>query len=184
MIKEHIYDAAHSGDVKEVSAWLTAHPEKLDAEISDGFTLLHVASAFGQVQLVSYLLDRNAKVNVNATNLTRATPLHLATLYINDETAARIVDRLIANGAELNAPQNGGQTALHHAVARGSKPVVETLIHAGADPMLKDNQGRCAMDLSTGDSAMPRYAPKCTRVLEVRCARDLETAARLLLALR
>ena len=36
----------------------------------------------------------------------------------------------------------------------------------------------------TGDSAMPRYAPKCTRVLEVRCARDLEEAARLLLALR
>ena len=36
----------------------------------------------------------------------------------------------------------------------------------------------------TGDSAMPRYAPKCTRVLEVRCARDLEDAARLLLTLR
>jgi hypothetical protein len=37
---------------------------------------------------------------------------------------------------------------------------------------------------ATGDSAMPRYAPKCTRVLEVRCARDLEDAARLLLAIR
>lgn len=37
---------------------------------------------------------------------------------------------------------------------------------------------------ATGDSAMPRYAPKCTRVLEVRCARDLETAARLMLSLR
>ena len=37
---------------------------------------------------------------------------------------------------------------------------------------------------ATGDSAMPRYAPKCTDVLEVRCARDLEHAARLLLASR
>lgn len=37
---------------------------------------------------------------------------------------------------------------------------------------------------ASGDSAMPRYAPKCTRVLEVRSARDLEEAARLLLALR
>jgi uncharacterized protein len=37
---------------------------------------------------------------------------------------------------------------------------------------------------ATGDSAMPRYAPKCTHVLEVRCARDLEDAARLLVALR
>jgi uncharacterized protein len=37
---------------------------------------------------------------------------------------------------------------------------------------------------ATGDSAMPRYAPKCTHVLEVRCARDLEDAARLLVTLR
>jgi len=37
---------------------------------------------------------------------------------------------------------------------------------------------------ATGDSAMPRYAPKCTKVLEVRSARDLEDAARLLLSLR
>ncbi len=37
---------------------------------------------------------------------------------------------------------------------------------------------------ASGDSAMSRYAPKCTRVLEVRCARDLEDAARVFLALR
>ena len=33
-----------------------------------------------------------------------------------------------------------------------------------------------------GDSAMPLYAPKCTAVLEVRCAADLEQAARTLVA--
>lgn len=37
---------------------------------------------------------------------------------------------------------------------------------------------------ATGDSAMTRYAPKCTRTLEVRSARDLENAARLLVTLR
>lgn len=35
-----------------------------------------------------------------------------------------------------------------------------------------------------GDSAMRDYAPKCTSVLEVRSARDLEDAARLLVSLR
>jgi uncharacterized protein len=39
-------------------------------------------------------------------------------------------------------------------------------------------------DWQVGDSAMSRYAPKCTQVLEVRCARDLETAARALVARR
>lgn len=37
---------------------------------------------------------------------------------------------------------------------------------------------------AVGDSAMSRYAPRCTRVLEVRSARDLEDAARLLVGLR
>lgn len=37
---------------------------------------------------------------------------------------------------------------------------------------------------AVGDSAMPRYAPRCTKVLEVRSARDLEDAARLLVTLR
>lgn len=35
-------------------------------------------------------------------------------------------------------------------------------------------------DWQVGDSAMNRYAPRCTKVLEVRCARDLEIAARTL----
>ncbi len=35
-----------------------------------------------------------------------------------------------------------------------------------------------------GDSAMARYEPKCDAVLEVRCARDLEVAAREILARR
>jgi uncharacterized protein with von Willebrand factor type A (vWA) domain len=37
---------------------------------------------------------------------------------------------------------------------------------------------------SLGDSAMPRYAPKCTEVFEVRSARDLEDAARAIVARR
>jgi len=35
-----------------------------------------------------------------------------------------------------------------------------------------------------GDSAMPRYAPKCTSVFEVRSARDLEDAGRALVMRR
>jgi hypothetical protein len=34
---------------------------------------------------------------------------------------------------------------------------------------------------ATGDSAMLRYAPRCSAVLEVRTARELEEAARTLL---
>jgi uncharacterized protein len=37
---------------------------------------------------------------------------------------------------------------------------------------------------ATGDSAMPRYERSCTKVLEVRTARELEEAARTMIALR
>ena len=165
MIKNQIYDAAHVGDVKEVEAWLTKNPSDLNSNISDGLSLLHIAAAFGQEQLVSHLLDRGALVNKNAENQTNETPLHLATLYRDDETASRVVDRLIANGAELNAPQRGGQTALHHAVARGSKPIVETLVLAGADPMLKDQMGRSPIDLAKFDEDIKALLKKSTKLV-------------------
>jgi ankyrin repeat protein len=149
-----VYDAAHVGDVDGVKAWLTKNIDKLNGDVSDGLSLLHIAAAFGQEQLVSFLLDRNALVNVNAKNSTQETPLHLAVLFRDEDTASRVADRLIANGAELNAPQKGGQTPLHHAVARGSKTIVETLIQAGGDPMIKDHQGRSPMDLANGDEPM------------------------------
>lgn len=148
MIDNPIYDAAHSGEVAKVEAWLKTNRDQLNAVIADGFTLLHVACAFGQEQLVSHLLDRGALVNANAQNQAQETPLHLAAVYRETDVAARICDRLIANGAELNVKQVGGQTPLHHAVARGSKQVTETLILAGADPFLKDDQGKTAMDMA------------------------------------
>jgi uncharacterized protein len=160
MIENSIYHAAHNGDVAKVEAWLNAHRDQLNAEISDGFNLLHIASAFGQEQLVAHLLDRGALVNANATNQARETSLHLATMFRDHEVAARIVDRLIANGAELNAKQVGGQTPLHHAVGRESKAVTETLIMAGADPFLKDDQGKSAMDLAQGNDDLKAILKK------------------------
>lgn len=160
-----LYDAAHVGDVNEIKSYLSKNFESLNSEVSDGLTLLHIAAAFGQEELVAFLLDRGALVNKNAGNTARETPLHLAVLFRDEETAARVADRLIANGAELNAPQNGGQTALHHAVARGSKSIVETLIRAGADPMLKDQNGLSPMDLAQHDDALKAVLRQSTKLV-------------------
>lgn len=161
MIDKSIYDAAHNGDVDKVEEWLKTHRDQLSQPISDGFTLLHVASAFGRERLVAHLLDLGAIVNADAKNDARETPLHLAVVHRDGAVAARIADRLIANGAELNARQAGGLTPLHHAVSRAlnpemtaSKTVVEILILAGADPFLKDDQGKSAMSLVNESDAM------------------------------
>jgi uncharacterized protein len=148
MIETTVYDPAHKGDIARVEAWLSEHADEINHPVSDGFSLMHVACMFGQRNLVTYLLGRHALVNLNADNKSKATPLHLATAYREEVTAAAIAEKLIEHGAELNAKDADGQTPLHHAVARSSQLLVATLIEAGADPYMKDAQGRSPVDLA------------------------------------
>ncbi len=148
MIDSPVYDPAHEGDVSKVEDWLKAHPGSINHSISDGFSLLHVACAFGRAELVTHLIGRGALVNQNADNASHATPLHLAVAHRDDEVAVGIVRELVEFGAELNSHDSNKETPLHHAVARGSLLLVETLIEAGADPYLKDSHGRSPADLA------------------------------------
>ena len=148
MIENQIYDAAHSGDLEKVRVWLEQHPDRLNSEVSDGYNLLHIACAFGHPALVSFLLGRMALVNVNAANSSQATPLHLATAFRDEAVACAIAEELVANGAELNAKQADGTTPLHHAISRGAARLTARLVEAGADPHLKDAQGRTSAQLA------------------------------------
>ena len=148
MITSEVYDHAHSGDVTRVAQWLEKNPDSLNTPVSDGFNALHVACLFGHEPLVRHLVSRGALVNIDADNDSRATPLHLAVSFRDEKIAASIAQYLIDHGAELNAMQKGGQTPLHHAVARGSTLLVDLLIEAGGDPFLADDQGRSPADLA------------------------------------
>lgn len=48
---------------------------------------------------------------------------------------------LLQHGANPNAADHTGQTALHWAAVRGSLPVLETLLRHNADPDAHDNRG-------------------------------------------
>jgi ankyrin repeat protein len=51
----------------------------------------------------------------------------------------------IEKGADVNAVDRGGGTALHQAVVSQSLPVVEVLLAAGADVSVADSSGRTAL---------------------------------------
>lgn len=148
MITSEAYDFAHSGDVSKVGQWLEKNPDSLNVPVSDGYNLLHVASLFGHEPLVRFLLGKGALVNIDADNDSRATPLHLAIAFRDEKIAAAIAQLLIDHGAELNAMQKGGQTPLHHAVARGSVLLTNLLIEAGSDPFLTDELERSPADVA------------------------------------
>lgn len=150
MIESGLYDLVHEGEEEKVREWLDRKPEDINAPVGDGYAPLHVACIFGREALVHFLLDRRALVNLNAMNASRTTPLHLAVGYRGERIARRMARVLIENGAELNGRQAGGQTPLHHAVARGSVDIVRTLVASGADPFLKDDNDLSPMDLARG----------------------------------
>jgi len=58
----------------------------------------------------------------------------------------RAVAALLGRGADVNESTSGGQTALILAVIFGHTHIVRLLVHAGADPQLRDNLGLNAIE--------------------------------------
>ena len=70
------------------------------------WTPLHLAAGFGRLNVVKYLVSRNADLNVLTQE--NDTPLQLATRYAHIKT----VNYLLGNGADINVT-NPGPFALH-----------------------------------------------------------------------
>lgn len=92
---------------------------------------LHVFAAVGKAQIVRYFLQRG--VSPRETDASGRTPLHALVSSGNREQRAmiEIVDMLAANGADVNARDRSGLTALNFA---GATPeVARRLTELGAD---------------------------------------------------
>ena len=61
------------------------------------------------------------------------------------------VERLLKAGADVNAKNNDGWTALMKASENGRKEVVEMLINAGADVNAKNNDGKTRSEEHTSE---------------------------------
>jgi ankyrin repeat protein len=92
------------------------------------FTPLHMVALSGSPEFVKALLDAGASVNVSEAR--GLTPLMLA--VATDRQNLDIIRMLIAQGADLNARNKDGETALDLARKFHSKPVIEILRRAGA----------------------------------------------------
>ena len=73
--------------------------------------------------------------------------LHWATWKRHAESLCRL---LIAHGADINATDLGGQTALHVAAANGKATAVRVLLASGVDPNIVDGENKTALDWAFG----------------------------------
>lgn len=139
-----IFDAAAVGNVGAVRTLLSTDRASVDDRGPDGYTALHFAACFGQLEMSRLLLGRGADPNAVALNETRETPLHSAVAAKHRDTAGL----LLALGASPNVLRRGGWTPLHTAARDGDQAIVDMLVLRGADPNRAGDDGKTAIDLA------------------------------------
>ncbi len=140
-----VYEAAMVGDLAKVREELSADPTLVNRYAPDGFHLLGLAAFFSHPEIVDFLIEAGADVSQAANNPMKVTALHAAA----SARQTGIVAKLLANGANANARQQGGWTALHGAAASGIEDMVRVLLSHGADPSIRNDDGLLAKDLAT-----------------------------------
>lgn len=139
-----VFEAAAVGDPGKLELALKEDPESIRAFSADGFTALHFAAFFGRRLPANLLVLAGADVNAEARNNMRVRPIHSAVAG-PDPMMAEI---LLAMGADVNAQQEGGFTALHAAAKSGNTKLVDLLLRADADPRVASADGQTAADLA------------------------------------
>lgn len=175
--RDNIWWAASKGNKETVTYWVTKDKSLLSEwDIKFGATVLHWAVKRGHPEIVTYLLESEADVNIldkqNKTPLYWApdentvqllinrgacvdcqdtngkTPLH----WITDE---KIVPLLIRAGADVDAKDNEGKNALQWAAGTGHHKVAQALIKAGSDINARDESGKTALHIAVQAGDLP-----------------------------
>jgi ankyrin repeat protein len=144
----NLWEAAALGRVSEVDAILDTDPDLLNGFSHDGFTPLQMASYFGQPEVVSALLARGADVTPASRNPMKVTALHAAAAHHREAQAEAIAAMLLERGADVNAVQEGGFTALHAAAQNGYASMARRLLDAGARSAAETSKGQTALDFA------------------------------------
>jgi ankyrin repeat protein len=105
------------------------------------------ATKESRLEVVRLLLSHGADVNERGRS---GGPFHVTPLMLG-ATLGRvaIVAELIHAGAQVDAQDEEGFTALHHAAARGHRGVVESLIAARADVHARSAAGETPLMLAS-----------------------------------
>jgi ankyrin repeat protein len=123
-----LYRATRATDLQTVQALLAKGADPMRAA-RDGSTPMMVAAGFGQ---------RAAAADDEFTDAgPRADPLDLIKLFVE-------------KGADVNAVNNTGSSALHYAAQQGNEKMIEYLMAQGAKTDIKNKQGRTPAELARG----------------------------------
>ncbi|XP_054993413.1 ankyrin-3 isoform X8 [Sorex araneus] len=145
-----LHIAARKDDTK-AAALLLQNDNNADVEskmvvnrtTESGFTPLHIAAHYGNINVATLLLNRAAAVDFTARN--DITPLHVASKRGN----ANMVKLLLDRGAKIDAKTRDGLTPLHCGARSGHEQVVEMLLDRSAPILSKTKNGLSPLHMAT-----------------------------------
>ncbi|XP_008435581.1 ankyrin-3-like isoform X19 [Poecilia reticulata] len=145
-----LHIAARKDDTKAAALLLQSdHNADIESKMmvnrttESGFTPLHIASHYGNINVATLLLNRGAAVDFKARN--DITPLHVASKRGN----TNMVRLLLERGARIDARTKDGLTPLHCGARSGHEQVVEMLLNRGAPLMSKTKNGLSPLHMAT-----------------------------------
>ncbi len=141
-----IFEAATIDRPADVRALLARDPSLATAFSADGFTALHFAAYFGATNAIPALLQGRAGIESVTTNFLTNMPLHAAAAGGHIE-CTRL---LLQAGADPNAKQHGGFTALMTAAFANNRELAELLLAFNADCLILSDEGKSAADVAAG----------------------------------
>jgi ankyrin repeat protein len=153
---------AHGADPNQqlIKPVLGRHHDGGDASLGEGTTPLMRAAKTNDLPVMRALLEAGASpflmqkdyttvLMIIAAGGARAGAYSVA-FSVTEERAIEAMKLCIEYGADVDAFNRNGQTALHRAAQRGANKIVQFLADAGAKLDFKDRQGRTALDLVSG----------------------------------
>uniref|UniRef100_A0A674EK83 Serine/threonine-protein phosphatase 6 regulatory ankyrin repeat subunit A-like n=1 Tax=Salmo trutta TaxID=8032 RepID=A0A674EK83_SALTR len=131
-----LHAAAKQGHTAVVKSLLLkgAH---VDTTTKDGLTGLHIAVQNCKPLVVQMLLGFGAQVQLNGGKA-RETPLHIAARVKEGE---KVAEMLLKSGADVNAEQENGETAMHVAARHGGLRMMRALKEEGGDLTWRSKAG-------------------------------------------
>ena len=130
-------------DGMRVARLLLEHGADVHTRRNDGCTPLHLASYFGNLDIVHLLLSHGADRQVNAADDMGEKPLQKVSggKYRSREDGTRVAQLLLERGADVNTRCSVHQTPLHAASYLGRFEIVQLLIDHGAEVDVVDDFG-------------------------------------------
>lgn len=123
-----IHDFARDGNLALARQDLSTNLSDLNLPDDAGLTPLHLAALHCHTNIVAFLLEEGAKVNLKTRD--GATPLHLAA----QEGCTEVADLLLRGGAKINLRDDQHRTPLGRAEAWNQQTMIKLLqVHGGTD---------------------------------------------------